>query len=110
VTKIVFHDRVFVGLPGTAVPLMEEVPAVDVIDLAIAIVVAAMRGQTWAIPFLAIYAGGFGLVAGLSIWQARPVHKKRGSEIPASRSLSSEGGLGLHPRRHKGARIVRNPL
>jgi cellulose synthase/poly-beta-1,6-N-acetylglucosamine synthase-like glycosyltransferase len=45
-----------------------------------AVGIAAARAHYWAIPFLALYVGGFGLVAGLSLWQARPAREKKKSD------------------------------
>ena len=47
-----------------------------------AIAVAAARAHFWAIPFLLLYAGGFGLVTGLALWQARPVQAKPKEKRP----------------------------
>ncbi len=49
-----------------------------------AVGVAAARAHYWAIPFLALYVGGFGLVAGLALWQARPAREKKRSGAPVT--------------------------
>jgi len=35
-----------------------------------AVAVAALRAEWWAIPFMLLYVGGFGLMVGLGLWQA----------------------------------------
>lgn len=54
------------------------------------VAVACWRGTVWAVPFLLLYVGGYGTVAALSLWQARPVRtrqQKKGwpQESPALR-------------------------
>ncbi|MCC7354741.1 MAG: glycosyltransferase [Anaerolineae bacterium] len=67
----------------------------------VAIGIATARAHYWAIPFLALYAAGFGLVAGLALWQARPVRSKRPIPLPP------------HPQplfRKRERRVGKNPL
>lgn len=46
---------------------------------ALATVIAAWQaGNLYAIPFVLLYMGGFGLTAGLGIWQARNAHRRPG--------------------------------
>ena len=41
------------------------------------VVVALWRGYVWAIPFLLLYVGAYGTVAGIALWQAWPVRLRR---------------------------------
>lgn len=50
------------------------------------------RNEVWAMPFLALYAGGFGLVTAISLWQNRrrraPARPKRPSQwVPSSERM-----------------------
>ena len=55
---------------------------------ALATILAAWRADnTYAIPFLSLYAGGFGLTAGVSLWQSlKPWLEKRLDDGQARRS------------------------
>ena len=70
---------------------------------ALTISVAWRQGQTWAIPFLCLYLGGFGMVAVVGLWQSvapalgrkaarqrvAPLRRSTGSTPLASRSAIS---------------------
>ncbi len=61
-----------------------------------AVGLAAYLERWWSIPFLAIYAGGYGLMAGVALWQAWEAFLAR-PEQPASRqdgrALPTKGRL-----------------
>lgn len=44
---------------------------------AVGCLVSALHGQWWSIPFLALYAGGYGLVAGLGIYESWLARRSR---------------------------------
>jgi cellulose synthase/poly-beta-1,6-N-acetylglucosamine synthase-like glycosyltransferase len=50
---------------------------------------AFATGKGWSIPFLLIYAGGYGVMVVVGLWQARPVPMRPHTPKPTATSLGS---------------------
>ena len=63
---------------------------------ALTITVAWKQGHTWAIPFLCLYLGGFGLMAAVGLWQSMGsafLAKPRRKRSPATRQAARPAPL-----------------
>ncbi len=59
--------------------------------------VAVTRGQLWSVPFLLLYASGYGLMVLTGLWQAWQAHPHRGERAWLPKRIPSQAGSRSRP-------------